>query len=117
MIRWRYVSTRLFVLLAVLMLLRWGLGPVANFLTIRGLQSITGAKVEIAQTRVGMFPPRVHYTDLRVADPRSDKQMRDVVRAESVNLVIDGDALMHRRWVARDGRITGKYRQRDPTDV
>ncbi len=107
MIRWRFVLTRLIIIVAVLVLLRWGLGPVANYVTIRGLEGATGAKVEIAKTRVGLFPPRVQYVDVRIADPRDDKEMRDAIRADSIDLVIDGDALLHRRWVARDGRITG----------
>ncbi|MGI9474096.1 MAG: TIGR03545 family protein [Rubripirellula sp.] len=107
MIRWRFVLTRLIVIIAVLMLLRWGLGPVAQYVTIRGLESVTGAKVEIANTRVGLFPPRIQYAGFQVADPRDEKAMRDAFRAQSIDLVIDGDALLHRRWVARDGRITG----------
>ncbi len=107
MIRWRFVLTRLIVIVAVLVLLRWGLGPVANVATIRGLKSATGAKVEIAKTRVGLFPPRVQYVDIHVADPRDAKEMRDAFHADTIDLVIDGDALMRRRWVAREGRITG----------
>ena len=107
MIRWRFVLTRVIVVVAVLVLLRWGLGPVASYVTIHGLQKVTGAQVEIAKTRVGLFPPRVQYADVRIADPREDKEMRDAFRADAIDLVIDGDALLHRRWVARDGRITG----------
>lgn len=107
MIRWRFVFTRLIIIVAVIALLRWGLGPVANYVTIRGLEGATGAKVEIAKTRVGLFPPRIQYLDVHIADPRDDKDMRDAIRADSIDLVIDGDALLHRRWVARDGRISG----------
>ena len=107
MIRWRFVLTRLFVILVVLMLLRWGLGPVASYVTTRSLAAMTGAKVEVAEATVGLFPPRVHYTDVRIADPRDGKHWRDAFRAESVDLVIDGDALLHRRWFAREGRISG----------
>lgn len=107
MIRWRYVITRLIVIVVVLMLLRWGLGPVASFMTTRSLQTITGAKVEIAQASVGLFPPRVHYDDLRIADPRSEKELRNAFHADSIDLVIDGDALLRRRWVVSEGRMTG----------
>lgn len=107
MIRWRFVLTRLIVLIAALVLLRWGLGPVVSYVTARAIQSATGARVDIAKTRVGLFPPRVQYVDVQVADPRDGKEMRDAFRADSIDLVIDGDALMHRRWVASDGRITG----------
>ena len=107
MIRWRYVFTRLIFVIAVLALISWGLGPVAGYLTAKGLESSTGAKVEIESTQLGLFPPRIHYEDFRVADPRNGKEMRDAFRAKSIDFVIDGNALLHRRWVARDGRITG----------
>ena len=107
MIRWRFVITRLVIFAGVLVLLRWGLGPVAKYVTVRVLQQATGAKIEIDQTEVGFFPPRLSYTDVHVADPRDGKEMRDAFHADSIELVIDGDALLHRRFVARDGRITG----------
>ena len=68
MIRWPFEFTRLVIIIAVVALLRWGLGPVANYVTIRGLEGVTGAKVEIAKTRVGLFPPRVQYLDVRIAE-------------------------------------------------
>ena len=107
MIRWRFVLTRLIVVIAAIALLRWGLGPVAGYITVRALESVTGAKVEIAKTRVGLFPPRLQLVDFAVADPRSDKEMRNAFQAETIDLVIDGPAFMQRRWVAREGRITG----------
>ncbi|MFG0260926.1 MAG: TIGR03545 family protein [Novipirellula sp. JB048] len=107
MIRWSFVLTRLVIVVAVIMLLRWGLGPVARYVTSRGIQTATGAKVEIGSTEVGLFPPRILYRDLQVADPRRGREMKDTLRAETIELVIDGDALLHRRWVARDARISG----------
>jgi uncharacterized protein (TIGR03545 family) len=95
------------IVVVVVVLLRWGLGPVASYATIRGLESATGAKVEIGETRVGLFPPSVHFSDLHVADPRSDKEMRDAISADSVELILDGDALLHRRLIASNGRING----------
>lgn len=107
MIRWRFVLTRLIVIVGVVMLLRWGLGPVVSYVAIRGLESMTGAKVEIAQTRVGLFPPRVQFAEVHIADPREDKEMRDAFYADTIDLVIDGEALMQRRWVAHQGKVTG----------
>ncbi|TWT83501.1 hypothetical protein CA13_49660 [Planctomycetes bacterium CA13] len=107
MIRWSFVITRLIIVVAIVMLLRWGLGPVASYVTISGLESATGAKVEIGSAHVGLFPPSIRYSDFHVADPRDEKDMRDAFRAESIELTLDGDALLHRRWVARDGKITG----------
>ncbi|WP_372896365.1 TIGR03545 family protein [Stieleria sp.] len=107
MIRWRFVVTRLLIVSAVLVLLGLGLGPVARYVTVLGLQSATGAKVEIGTTQVKLFPPTIRYEDFRVADPRDAKEMRDAFRADAIELALDGNAILHRRWVAREGSITG----------
>ncbi|KAA5545272.1 TIGR03545 family protein [Roseiconus nitratireducens] len=107
MIRWRYLLTRLLVVAVILMLLRFGMAPVASYVTVAGLQTATGAKVDIGKTDVGLFPPRVRYEQVRVADPRNGKAFRDAFRADEIELSIDGEALLRRRWVAREGRITG----------
>lgn len=107
MIRWRFVLTRLFIIILVVVLLRWGLSSVAGYATVRGLQAITGAKVDIASTRIGFFPPKITFNDVAIADPDPEREMRDVIRATAIDFAIDGDALMHRRWVAREARITG----------
>ena len=107
MIRWTFVLTRLIVVAAIIALLSLGLGPVAKYVTVRGVEQATGAKVEIGKTTVGLFPPSVHYSDVHVADPRDDKAMRDAVVADSIEFVIDGAAFMQRRWIARTGSITG----------
>ena len=78
MIRWRFVITRLIVVVAVIVLLSLGLGPVAHFVTVKGLEKATGAKVEIANTHVWLFPsPQIQFVDFAVADPRDDKEMRE----------------------------------------
>jgi uncharacterized protein (TIGR03545 family) len=107
MIRWRFVLTRLLIVIAVLALLRWGMGPVAQYVTVSSLETATGSKVEIKETQVGLFPPSIHFSDVRIADPRDKKELRDAFRASSVSLVMDGDALLHRRWVAKEGIVSG----------
>lgn len=52
MIRWRFVLTRLLIVIAVLALLRWGMGPVARYITVHSLQTATGSKVDIQDTQV-----------------------------------------------------------------
>lgn len=107
MIRWQFIITRLIVVVALIVLLGWGLVPIAHFATIRSIETITGAKVDIDRTHVGFFPPRIAYSNVSIADPRSDKEMRDAFRADLMSFAIDGEALLHRRFVAREGRITG----------
>lgn len=107
MIRWRFLLTRLIVVATILMLLFWGLGPMASYITVRGLEASTGARADIGATRVGLFPPQIQFDSVHVADPRDDKEFRNAFQADSVNLVIDGDALLRRRWVIRQGSIAG----------
>ena len=42
MIRWRFVLTRLLIVIAVLALLGWGMGPVAQYVTVRSLENRDG---------------------------------------------------------------------------
>ena len=105
MIRWRFISIRLLVVVLVLLLLRWSASPIAEWFIVYTLQNATGAKVEIAATDVGLFPPRIRLTKLVLADP--GKEMRNAFEAEDVLLTIDGDALLRRRYEISDGRITG----------
>ncbi len=107
MIRWRFVITRLLIVIAVVMLLRWGLGPVTEYATVQTIEASVGARAEIGRTQVGLFPPRVIYTDFRVADPRADKDLKDAFRADSIDFVIDGDSILHRRFIVRDAKISG----------
>ena len=107
MIRWRFVLTRLLIVIAFLALLRWGMGPVAQYVTVRSVETATGSKVDIKDTQVGLFPPSIHFSDVRVADPRDGKEMQDSFRASSIKLVMDGEALLRRRWVANRGIISG----------
>lgn len=107
MIRWRFLLTRLIVAVAILMILTLGLGPVASYITIAGLQASTGAKAEIGASTVRLFPPTLRFTDVHVADPRDGKELRDAFVADSIDLSIDGDAFLRRRWVVRQGKISG----------
>jgi len=107
MIRWRFVLTRVIVVVSVLTLLRWGLGPMVRYVTVYTFQQSTGARADVGRARVGLFPPRVQYSDVQLADPRADKSMRNAVSADSIDFIVDGDALLRRRWVVRQGRISG----------
>lgn len=117
MIRWRFLLTRLIVAVAILMILTMGLGPVASYITVAGLQASTGAKAEIGSSSVRLFPPSIRFTDVHVADPRDGKELRDAFMADSIDLSIDGDAFLRRRWVVRQGKISGLQigSQRDTT--
>src|SRR6056297_854383 len=105
MIRWRYIGIRLVVVLLVLMLLRWSANPVAQYFIVKALQGSAGAKVEVASTDLGLFPPRLLVHGLTIGDARKD--MRNLFEAESVELMIDGSALLRRRFEIANSQISG----------
>lgn len=107
MIRWRFVIKRVLIVIAVLALLRWSLGPLAQFASVWTLENTAGARVDIAQTRVGFFPPRLQYVDVQIGDAREGKEHVNAFAAQTIDLSLDGNALLHRRFVASDGRISG----------
>lgn len=105
MIRWKYILSRVLVVAAVLALFHWTAGPIVGWCTVRTLQAATGAKVEIASTQIGLFPPRVNFAGLQVAHPR--KEMENIFQADSIELLIDGRALLQRRYEVAGGKISG----------
>jgi uncharacterized protein (TIGR03545 family) len=107
MIRWRYILPRVLVVAAIILIIRYALPPAVRYVTVAAIESSTGAKVEMASVEVGLFPPRIHYRELQIANPGADKAMRNLAQAESVDLVIDGAALLRRRYVIHDARVTG----------
>lgn len=107
MIRWRFILPRVLAVAVVLLILKFAVPPTVKLATVKTLQAATGAKVELASVDVGLFPPRLHYHQVRVANPGKDKAMRNLAQAESIDLVIDGAALLRRRYVISDARITG----------
>ncbi|TVP98632.1 MAG: TIGR03545 family protein [Planctomycetaceae bacterium] len=107
MIRWGYVLPRLFGVGLVLAFLTFGLPPAVRWLTVTALQTATGAKVDLERVDVGLFPPRLVYHQLHLANPGSDKAMRNLLSTESIELNIDGGEMLRRRYVISSARVTG----------
>jgi uncharacterized protein (TIGR03545 family) len=115
MIRWRFIIPRILLVAAIILMIRYGLPPAVRYVTVSAIESATGAKVEMASVDVGLFPPRIRYSEVQIANPSEDKSMRNLAQAESVDLVIDGAALLRRRYVIHDARITGLQFDSDRT--
>ncbi len=105
MIRWRFVLTRVLIVVVFLLVMRWTAGPIVQYLVTRSLETATGAKVDIASTEIGLFPPRLSINGLKVADP--NKEMKNLFEAETMSFAINGNALLKRRYEVSSGRISG----------
>ncbi|QDS95203.1 hypothetical protein FF011L_39960 [Roseimaritima multifibrata] len=107
MIRWRFLIPRILIVVVVIALLRWSIGPIVQYASVQALEASVGARVDIASTTVGLFPPRLEYAGLQIGDPREGKSHTNAFQADLVSFELDGNALLKRRWVARSGRISG----------
>ncbi len=107
MIRWRFILTRALIVVFAIVLLRFAMSPLMRFVTTDAIQTSTGATVELGRVHVGFFPPTVRYDKVNLRRPgRTDASVKEL-QADSIQLELDADALLHRRYVVRDGRIEG----------
>lgn len=105
MIRWRYLITRVLIIVLVIVLLRLALGPAVRYAAVQALQKATGGRVDIAQTHIDLWPPRVYFEQVHVADPSKEKE--DAVQAELIEIRLLPSALVRRQIVVEKARITG----------
>ncbi|QDS88872.1 AsmA family protein [Rosistilla ulvae] len=105
MIRWRFVLTRVLIVVLVIVLIRLALGPAVRYAAQQTLQKATGGRVDIAQTHIDLWPPRIYFEEVHIADP--SKEMEDAVQAELIEFRLQPSALVRRQWVVEKARITG----------
>ncbi len=105
MIRWSYLVPRLTLIACLVLFLSYGLSPLAREVLVRSVQSRTGARVDVGQVNVSLWNTRLDIGQLQVADPRELNQ--NVVEAQELLLDVDRNALLKKRLVVREGRISG----------
>ncbi|QDV69501.1 AsmA family protein [Rosistilla carotiformis] len=105
MIRWRFLLTRVLIIVLVIALMRLALGPAVRYTAVQALQKLTGGRVDIAQTHIDLWPPRIYFEQVHIADPSKEKE--DAVQAELIEVRLQPSALVRRQWVVEKARITG----------
>jgi len=105
MIRWKYVVPRLVLLSVVLLAIWFGLNPLVRWSLVSTGQSMLGAKVEIGNVEASLLRTEIQLSDVHLADPRSP--MKNLIEARQVTLALEGDPLLRRKFVVREGRISG----------
>lgn len=104
-IRWSYVLPRLAAVAIPVGLVWWGLDPLVRRALITAGQRAVGAKVEIGAVHTRLLNPQIRLEHLCVADPRHP--MQNLLEADEVLLALDGDGLLRRKYVVRQGRVSG----------
>ncbi|MDA0659656.1 MAG: TIGR03545 family protein [Planctomycetota bacterium] len=105
MIRWKYVAPRAALLLSVWCVVSWGLDPFLRWSLIRIGQGSTGARVDITELSSAISSGLLQIDGIAIADRKSPQ--KNLLEARVASLQLDTGALMQRRFVISDGRISG----------
>lgn len=105
MINWKYVLPRLLLLAVVLVFLWQGLDPLLHWWLVSAGQRVTGAKVDIGRVDASVFTTSLRMRDVQIASPRADR--KNLFQADELVLDLDTAALLGRRMVVREGRVSG----------
>jgi uncharacterized protein (TIGR03545 family) len=105
MIRWSYLIPRL-VLLAVVVLLVWlGFDPLLRWVLVSLGETVSTAKVDVGQLATRLATAEVCLRDVQVANAQDPT--RNLFEAQQITLGFDTNPLLKRKFVVREGRITG----------
>jgi len=105
MIRWGYLIPRLILAAAVAALLGFGLAPLLRWSIVSYGSQALGARIDIHALDLSLAHGDLELGGVQVANPAAPE--RNLFRAQRVQLDLDGDALLQKRLVVRQGRISG----------
>jgi uncharacterized protein (TIGR03545 family) len=105
MINWKYVAPRLIVVAIVGLFLWQGLNPTLHWWIVAAGQGITGAKVEVADVEASLLTTSLRLHNVQIANPGAHHS--NLVQADELVLDLDTAALLEKRMVIREGRISG----------
>ncbi len=105
MIRWSYLIPRLVLLtICVLVVWRW-LDPLLQWTLVRLGERIAGAKFEVGEVVTRLPAAELTLRDVQVANARNPA--RNLFEADEIAVGVNVNALLKRKLVIREGRITG----------
>lgn len=103
--RWGYLIPRIIIIAIVWAFFAFGFDPLLRNSAISGLQSITGAKVDVGDVTTGFFPPRMNTKHVALAS--ASKPGSNLVEFQMASFHLAGQPLMHRNYVVDEATITG----------
>jgi len=103
--RWTYITPRLIIVGLLWGFLVLGVDPLLHYSTVQTFQSITGAKVDIAELKTTYFPPSVTIHGMALAS--AGRPGKNMVKFDELHLQFESHALSRRRFVIEDGHMDG----------
>jgi len=105
MIRWTYVTPRLAVVGALLLLLGHGVDPLLRWSFITGGESTLGAKVEVEAISTSLGHTQISAKNVAIANPHAPQT--NAVSADYLWLDVEGTPLTRNRIIVKDAVISG----------
>jgi uncharacterized protein (TIGR03545 family) len=105
MINWKYVAPRLIAVAIVGLFLWQGLNPLLHWWIVATGENITGAKVDVADVDASLLTTSLRLHNVQIADPGDHNA--NLFQADELVLELDTAALLGKRMVVREGRISG----------
>lgn len=105
MLRWSYIIPRVGIVLLLCLFAWYGVNPVLHWSIVKTGQSATGAKVDLGTVRASLTGGDIELGEVHVANPKSP--MKNLFEFTGATLDLDSDALLRKRLVITQGRISG----------
>lgn len=105
MVRWSYLLPRLLIMVACLLFLQFGLDPLLRWSLIEAGQAATGAKVDVGDLQANVVKGNLYVARVGLADPSSP--LKNLVEFDNAWFKMDSQALLRRRFVVREARVSG----------
>jgi len=103
--RWSYLIPRAVLLLIFWAFFAFAFDPLLHRATISAGQEAIGARLEMAELETAFFPPALAAREVRIANRFSPD--KNLVEFDELRFELEGQPLMRRAFIVREGRITG----------
>ncbi len=105
MLRWRYVAPRVAIVAAIVACVCFGLDPVLKFVLVASGEAALGAKVDVADLSTSLLDGQITLSGLAATNPK--KPLRNLAEADRMQLNVDFNALLRKRFVVTSGLVRG----------
>ena len=103
--RWTYIIPRLIIIGLVWGFLAFGVDPLLRYSTVHSFQSITGAKVDVAELKTTYFPPSFTIQGMALAS--AGRPGKNMVQFDEMHVKLEPHSLSRRRFLIEDGHVEG----------
>jgi len=112
--RWSFIIPRFIIVGLLWGFLVYGVDPLLRYSTVQSVQTVTGAKVDVAKLQTTYFPPSFSIKGLALASV--SRRGKNMAEFDEFHVKFEPHALSRRRFVVEDGHIDGLRFDTDRND-